>query len=70
MTSQALILKIHCTLSANQKEIVSSMYINASYLVLRYTEVPPVFVRGFVISKFFSTYFTTIEPSLTATSLP
>jgi len=32
MTSQALILKIHCTLSANQKAIVGSMYNNGSYV--------------------------------------
>ena len=48
------------------------MFNNTTYLVLRYTEIPPVFVRGFVILRFFSTYFTntTIEPPLTATSLP
>ena len=33
MTSRALISKIHCTLSANQKRVrVSSMYNNSSYL--------------------------------------
>ena len=34
MTSQALISKIHSTLSANEKEIVSSMYNNINYVIL------------------------------------
>ena len=55
MTSQALISKIHCTHSANQKEIVSQSIIifhTGVLLAVGYEPTPGVFLCECMLSKY------------------